>query len=385
MDPLVIIGTGLAGYTLAREWRKLEKTHPLLLLTQDGGESYSKPMLSAACSKQKGPDDLIISRADAMASALGAEVRTHVKVQQINASDKSLILHSGEKIFWNKLVLACGADPFRLPLAGNAAHSVHSVNDLDDYRRFRAQLHPGARLGILGGGLIGCEFAHDFADAGFAVGVHEASPTLLSALLPADVAQYLYSALRNKNVQIYCGTGVVAIDRNPENGSLVVKSNTLSYEYDVVLSAVGLRPRIDLALSCDIETDRGILVDSWLRTSVDDIFALGDCAQRRGEMVLPYVLPLMNQARTLARNLQQPELELRYPVMPIVVKTPDFPWVIVPPARTVQGSWQWVQNEDGVEGSFVDQNQLLRGYILGGKAASDSTVKARYLNMVQPY
>ncbi len=383
MNPLVIVGTGLAGYTLAREWRKIEKDQPLLLLTQDGGESYSKPMLSAACSKQKKPDDLVISNAENMASALGAEIRTHVTVHKIDPLEKSLVLHSTEKIYWSKLVLACGADPIRLPLKGNAAHLVHSVNNLDDYRKFREKLFAGARIGILGGGLIGCEFAHDLADGGFDVGLHEAAPTLLSALIPSEVSHYLLSALQNKNIRVYCGTSVVAIEREEDQASIRLISSNHVYHYDIVLSAVGLRPRLEPARSCGIETDRGILIDSWLRTSMPDIFALGDCAQSRGAMVLPYVLPLMNQARTLAKNLQQAETELQYPVMPIVVKTPDFPWVIVPPPANRQGIWHWIKDEDGVEGTYLDQNNKVCAYILGGKSASDNLIKARYMKMIQ--
>ena len=140
-QPVVIIGSGLAGYTVAREFRKLDTETPVVILSGDHGGFYSKPMLSNAFAQKKSADSLLMKDAAKMAAEIKVEVRANSKVTAINPQLKQLTLNAGELnnsvLHYSKLVLALGADPIRLPLQGDGADAVLSVNDLDDYRRFR--------------------------------------------------------------------------------------------------------------------------------------------------------------------------------------------------------------------------------------------------------
>jgi rubredoxin-NAD+ reductase len=120
MNTLVIIGTGLAGYTLAREFRKLDGDRPLLLITADDGRNYSKPMLSTGFTKQKSADELAMNSPEEMASQLKATVRTLTRVTAIDTAKQELQLGGGETVTYGDLVLAWGADTFRVPMEGNA-------------------------------------------------------------------------------------------------------------------------------------------------------------------------------------------------------------------------------------------------------------------------
>jgi rubredoxin-NAD+ reductase len=144
-EPVVIVGTGLAGYTVARELRKLDATVPLILLSQDDGSFYSKPMLSNALAMKKDARSLASFDAAAMSQQLNAEVRTHQRVERILPGEHTIAV-DGEPLRYGKLVLATGADPRRLRIDGDGADQILSVNDLDDYDRFR-QAHHRMRIG----------------------------------------------------------------------------------------------------------------------------------------------------------------------------------------------------------------------------------------------
>ncbi len=122
-------------------------------------------------------------------------------------------------------------------------------------------------------------------------------------------------------------------------GYQVTLSNGTSWETEFVLSAIGLVPHIELALNAGIHTERGILVDRYLESNVPNIFALGDCAEVEGH-VLPYITPLLNCSRALAKTLAGERTAVDYPAMPVVVKTPSHPIVVCPPPKGLRGEWQ---------------------------------------------
>ena len=183
-----------------------------------------------------------------------------------------------------------------------------SVNNLDDYARFRAALEGKKRVAILGGGLIGCEFANDLLAGGFSVDVIDPGTRPLAALLPAEASLKLQDALGKQGVNWHFGVKAEAVER-AGNALRLRLSDGSSLDTDVVLSAIGLRSRTALAAAAGITVNRGIVVDNQLKTSAPDIYAIGDCAEAQGKVLL-YVMPLMQQARTLAKVLAGTEAEL---------------------------------------------------------------------------
>lgn len=245
MAPIVIVGSGFAGYTLARELRKLDRETPLAMVTTDDGSFYSKPMLSNALASGKGASDLALKTAATMAKELNATLHAGTEVQAIDLPQRRLRTSNGD-LAWSKLVLALGADPIRLPLAGDAAGAVLSVNDLGDYARFRAAIEGRKRVAILGAGLIGCEFANDLVLGGHAVEVADIAAQALGRLLPPEAAAGLRDALGAAGVRWHLGKKAVAVDR--AGSALVLRFEDGTHiETDIVLSAVGLAPRTALA------------------------------------------------------------------------------------------------------------------------------------------
>lgn len=376
MTSILIVGTGLAGYTVAREWRKLNKDAALQLITTDDGCFYSKPMLSNAYQSRKTPDNLAVNTAQHMAEQLNARIHTHVTVDTIDTAAHTVGYH-GNTIAYRKLVLALGADPIRIPLEGDAADSVLSINDLADYTRFRAAATPGARILIMGAGLIGCEFANDLCGAGYNVHVVDPASAPLSRLLPPMAATALHTALAALGVRWHLRTSVKSVNHGPHAYRAMLADGTI-IEADLVMSAIGLRPRTGLAAQGGIKIHRGIVTDRQLKTSNDDIYALGDCAEVGG-LVLPFIMPIMHAARALAKTLHAEPTAVIYPPMPIVVKIPALPVVIAPPPMDAAGAWQETVNSLDVRSLFVGPDQTLLGYALTGAATKEKNVLTQQL------
>jgi len=367
MKPIVIVGTGLAGYSLAREFRALDKETPLVLISADSGDFYSKPMLSNALAQGKDAEALVISSAGQMSERLSARILTHRWVTGLEPAAHQVTV-GDERIEYRALVLAVGAQPIRLPLTGSGAGDVLSVNNLADYSNFLGRLERAERLAIIGPGLIGCEFANDLLQVNKVVTVIGPDPHPISTLLPAAAGIALQKALEAAGVSFQLGTVTGDIDRAGQAYRIQLQNGAV-IESDLVLSAVGLRPDTRLAVEAGLEVNRGIVTNAALETSAEAVYALGDCAEVEGRN-LPFVMPLMHGAKALAKTLAGERTEVRYPPMPVVIKTPAHPVVVLPPAPTMAGEWRIGQTAGGVKALFVSADDELRGFVLTGEAVA---------------
>jgi rubredoxin-NAD+ reductase len=139
---------------------------------------------------------------------------------------------------------------------------------------------------------------------------------------------------------------------------------------DLVISAVGLRPRTELAAAAGLETQRGIVVNRALETSAPDIYALGDCAEVDGHVLL-YVLPLMACARALAKTLVSEPTEVKYGTMPVMVKTPCCPTAVCPPPANASGSWEVDADGQDVRALFKSESGEVLGFAVTGGYAME--------------
>lgn len=375
LAPIVIIGTGLAGYTTARELRKLDTETPLELITADDGHFYSKPMISNALGREQQPMELPMADAIKMAADLDARVRTRTRVDAIETQAKQLHMN-GETLAYSQLVLALGADPVRLDLAGDA-HIPVSINDLYDYARFRAAIADRRRIVVLGAGLIGCEFANDLMSAGYEVEVVELFDYALGRLVPREAGEAVSEALAQRGVTWHFGSACNRVERDGDS-LCVTLDNEHTIHADAVLSAVGLRPRTTLAKAAGLVTDRGIVVDRWLRTSDSCVYALGDCKQIEN-LVLPFIMPIMHAARALAKTLSGDATQLHYPAMPVVVKTPAHPVVVSPPGPGSVGEWQVERGPNGVRALYLNGEGATLGFVLSGKHVVEKAALSKEL------
>nr|WP_298146899.1 FAD-dependent oxidoreductase [uncultured Pseudomonas sp.] len=366
--PVVIIGTGLAGYNLAREFRKLDGDTPLLLISADDGRSYSKPMLSTGFAKDKDADALSMAEPGAMAEQLKAEIRTHTRIRGIDPGHRQLWIGE-EAVPYRDLILAWGAEVIRVPVEGDGAEAIFSINDLEDYARFRAAAAGKRRVLILGAGLIGCEFANDLSLGGYQVELVAPCEQVMPGLLHPAPAAAIQAGLESLGVRLHLGPVLTRLEKAGD-GLQAHLSDGNCIACDLVLSAIGLRPRIDLAAAAGLAVNRGVMVNRELRTSHANIYALGDCAEVDGLSML-YVMPLMNCARALAKTLAGVPTAVAYGPMPVTVKTPVCPLVVSPPPRGTSGEWTVHGSGADIQALCHDASGALLGYALTGTAVQE--------------
>jgi rubredoxin-NAD+ reductase len=367
----VIIGSGIAGWTIARELRRLQPDadqHPITLICAGPGDFYSKPMLSNALASGKTPATLVMTAAAKIAEQTKTRLLDNTRVASIDRAER-IVRTDGGDIRYEQLVLGLGADPINLPLTGGAVGDVLSVNDLTDYARFRELLAAGAPVTILGAGLIGCEFANDLASAGHPVRVYDIAQWPLGRLLPEQAGRYSQEKLAAAGIQFEFGKSVTQVDREGD-GYRLTDTTGQTHQAALVLSAVGLRPRTDLAKAAGLECGRGIRIDAFGRTSDPHIYALGDCAEYGQAGLLPYIQPVMNSGRAMAATLAGQATAIKLPSMPVLVKTPACPTVIAPPAATAAGNWMCEPVEGGLRALFKDADGALLGMALLGSATA---------------
>ena len=377
-NTVVVIGAGLAGWTTVREFRKLDRTTPVTLVTGDSGDFYAKPSLSNAFAQGRLPAQLVTTPAAKMAETLDVTLLANTHVQSLDVAAQTAVTSAG-RIAFRDLVLATGAQPIRVPVEGDAADRVLSVNSLDDFAALHAQLQAGSGSGrpvlIMGAGLIGCEFANDLASAGFCVSVVDPGTRPLAALLPEAASAELRQALEALGVTFHFGTTVRSVDtaRNAD-GLQVLLSNGLLAQADCVLSAIGLRADTRLAQAAGLAAERGIVVNRQLQTSAAHVYALGDCAQYAHGVTLPYVMPIMTAARALAATLAGTPSDAVFALMPVSVKTPAWPLVVAPPSPGTAG--QWHAPEAGLW-QWLDEAGVQRGFVLSGSRTAQRMAESK--------
>ena len=424
-QPVIIIGSGMAGYTLARELRKLTTSLPIVMVCQDSGDSYAKPTLSNAYAQNKLADSIANASAAKMAETLNLTLLNFHQVTDINTDEQVIVVRSlvneasQTTLAYRDLVLATGAHSRLLPNLAVNHQTIFAVNHLDEYKSFQQRLNTlksqksaPIKVAIIGAGLIGCEFANDLIGqntanqtADITVAVFDKAARPLAQQLPSQASIMLQDALTQSGVTFYLGTDITSITTNvntnidtSDNATVTISfdrdKQSQTFEADIVLIAIGLVANTDLAASANIAiassqhinptithlprtVQQGIKVDAYLATSAKHIYAIGDCANVMGSY-MPYVMPLMNQAKALAKTLADPNMaptKVAYPAMPVAIKTPSLPLVVLPVSGQYSDDqlyWQTTQTTDGMVMTAhpKDDSNSILGFVLAGKEAA---------------
>ena len=302
---VVIIGGGAAGASSAARLRRLDEKAEIILLEKTNEISIANCGLPYYISDViSSRDEMIVSAPEKFRTWFNIDVRLNSEVVSIDRKEKFLILSSGEKISYDKLVLTPGANPIVPPFEGMDREKVFTVRTLLDADRIKSFIKTNnvKKAAVIGGGFIGLEMAENLVEAGLKVSLIEMSDQIL-APLDKDMAARLQNEMRSNGVELILSDGVKKF-----NGNKIVLTSNKEVEFDIVIMAIGVKPELALAQSCGLETNRGIIVNENMQTSDKNIYAAGDSVEVKdfvtGDSVLiPLAGPANRQGRIIADNI----------------------------------------------------------------------------------
>ena len=341
-DGVVVVGAGVAGWSVAEAVRREQPGRTVTLITADDGAVYPKPALSNSLANERTPTDLVEAQGRAKATELGVRLRAFTRVLGVDAHRQRVLTASGG-VPYGELVLATGARAVPPPLEGDGAGDVRTVNHLAAYRQLRRELADACRVTVVGAGLVGTELAEDLNAGGFEVVLADPSPAPLARFLPEPLGDRLSEALEASGIVVRRSTLAAEVAR-ADNGYVVRTTDGASWMADLVVTATGLQPVLEPAVSAGVEVGRGVVADRSMRTSDPNIFAVGDGVEVEGQS-FAFIEPIQRQARAAAAAIagrQEPFV----PVPPLIrVKSPSLPLAICPPGPGSEHSWQEVDRD----------------------------------------
>jgi len=266
----LIVGGGLAGDAAVRGIRELDTEGSIGILGRENDPPYARPNLSKGLWKGRPIEKIWRNTQD-----LGADLYLGQTATYLNPTEKYLREETGDEFTYDKLLLATGGSPIRLPFGEE--HIIY-FRDLQDYRRLRARTERGERFLVLGGGYIGSELAAALTMIGKKAIMVFPGESIGAKIYPSDLSYFLNDFYREKGVEVVTGDAVVSIERT--GGRFIVGTKRArSFEVDGIVGAIGIRPNVALAQQAGLQVDDGIVVNEHLLTSAPDIFAAGDVAR----------------------------------------------------------------------------------------------------------
>ena len=278
-NTFVIVGAGMAGGKAAETLREEGFDGRIVLLGAEPERPYERPPLSK---------DYLRGEADRTAVWLqedpgwyeqhNVELRTSTPVASLDVAGRAVVLDGGERVDYDALLLATGAEPKRLPIPGADLPGVHLLRTVEDSDSLRAVLDAGGRLVVVGAGWIGCEVAASARQRGLEVTVIEPLSLPLERVLGPELGTFYRDVHVDQGVQFRLADSVAAIE-GAGRAERVRTNDGATLDCDAVVIGVGVAPRTALAEGV-LDADNGILVDAGLRTSAEGVFAAGDVANQ---------------------------------------------------------------------------------------------------------
>lgn len=300
-EKLVIIGNGMApGRMLEELFEKAPGLYDVTIFNAEPRVNYDRIMLSPVLSGEKAYEDIII-HGDDWYTTHGVTLHRGAKVTEIDRDNKTVTSAAGITASYDKLVIATGSLPFIIPVPGHQLPGVLAYRDLDDVEKMLDIAKGRGRAIVIGAGLLGLEAAYGLKRQGMEVTVIHLMPTIMERQLDPAAAYLLEKALNDRGIEIITKANTKQILGNQKVEGIELDDGRVIHG-DMVVMAVGIRPASQLAKDAGIAVNRGIVVDDGMQTSDASIFALGECAEHRGQCY-GLVAPLYESARVLADRL----------------------------------------------------------------------------------
>lgn len=382
-EPLVIVGKGMAATRLVDELsQRALGRYSVAVIGAEPRLAYNRVLLSPLLAGEIGAPDLELKPA-AWWRARGVSTLYGRAVTAIDRAAKTIALEDGLSLPYGKLVLATGSSPLKPPFPGIDLPGVATFRDTTDVETLRAHAVRGARIVVIGGGLLGLEAAYGLAKAGGQragqVTVLHLVDRLMERQLDAEGAALLASELAARGIAIRLNSATKAFVGEDRVEAVELADGTL-VPADLVVVAIGVRPNADLARAAGLAVNRGILVDDALASDDPSVFAIGECAEHRGQ-VYGLVEPAYEQARVLAARLAGREASYGGSLLATNLKVSGVGVFSAGAFEAVEGDETLVLRapDAGVYRKFVLRAGRLAGCVLVG----DTTGALFYLGLIR--
>lgn len=273
-DKIVIVGGGAAGFAAAEKLRRERWQGNLVVLSDDNAPPVDRPNLSKDYLAGTAPEDWVPLRPESFYAEKGIELRLNASVVGIEVREREVALADGERIAYDRLLLATGAEPVHLAIPGAVQPNVHVLRSLGDSRGIIALAATARRAVVLGASFIGLEVAASLRARQMEVHVVAPEQRPMERILGPDMGDFVRALHEEHGVLFHLGDVAAAID-----GDRVILKSGGTLQTDLVVVGIGVRPRTRLAERAGMALDRGVKVDAYLETSAPGVFAAGDIAR----------------------------------------------------------------------------------------------------------
>jgi 3-phenylpropionate/trans-cinnamate dioxygenase ferredoxin reductase subunit len=268
---------------------------------------YQRPPLSKKFLAGELPAERLYFRPENFYTEAKIDVRLRTRVAAIDRPNRSVALSTGERLAYDKLILATGAVVRRLPLPGVELPGIHYLRSIEDVNHIRQDMAAGQRIVVIGAGYIGLEVAAVSRQLGMDVSVVEMEDRVMSRVVSPEVSSFYEKEHREQGVKLLLSTGISGFSGNGRV-SAVTLSNGNPLPADLVLVGIGIAPNVELATRAELEIENGIVVDDRCRTADSNIYAIGDCTFHPNTVIgrsirLESVHNALEQAKTAALNI----------------------------------------------------------------------------------
>jgi len=277
---VVIVGAGHAGGSMASLLRQQGFDGRITLLGQETTAPYQRPPLSKAWLKADAGADELLLKPLAYYDGEGIDLQLGATVSAIDTGAQTVALGDGRQLGYDHLVLATGAGARRLQIPGHELDGILYLRDVADAQRLRAALAGARRIGIIGGGYIGLEVAASARALGVGAVIIEREARLLSRVASAAISRFFQRRHEQQGVDFVLGAGIAAIEGEAGRVTGVRLADGSLVDCDLLLVGIGAIPNDALAASAGLAVDGGVVVDADARTSVPNVYAIGDLALR---------------------------------------------------------------------------------------------------------
>ena len=366
---VVIVGNGVAGVTAARIIKAKNPETLVSIYTDESYHYYPRPRLYEVLSGEAKPREVYMF-SEEWYEKKGITVHLNKKALSIDVDRKELVLEGGSRVKYDKLLLANGGHSFLPPIKGVEKTGVFTLRTIKDALNIKEFTKKTKKVIIIGGGLLGLEFASSLKKLGQQVRVVELSSRLLPRQLDSDGATILKNRIASSGIDIVLGAKTVEIlGKETVSGILLDRGETISG--DIVLISAGMRSNTELALEAGIKVNRGVVVDRHLRTSANDVYTVGDAAEFEGRVygIIPAAL---EQASIAAANMLGEEDNIYAGTVPSnTLKVVDVELTSIGLVNPEESRYEEIKKTDKKKGVYkklvLDKGKIVGAILLGDK------------------